>query len=279
MNQAAADYPEYTFHAALTPSEQKAAFHVTDEHGKHLCLKIINPNSEAARLEREVRALLDIQHDNVVKLVKYTCSLSPSQQRHYMVEQFVDGTDLSDALVAGQSWAVRQCVNTFSFICDGLAAVHRAGVIHRDLKPSNIRVQPNGRPVIIDFGLARHLDLPALTRQSVGGAVGTPLYFAPEQWTGSRDDIDQRTDLFAVGVLLYQALVGQHPFYARPDMTGQNLMDAVCDSSDYLENPSFVSLSTEWRMLTSRLLKKERAERPSSAEQVAKLLRRIGGGV
>src|ERR1019366_6588709 len=106
----------------------------------------------------------------------------------------------------------------FAALCDGLSALKQEGIVHRDIKPENIRVKPSGAPVIIDFGLARHLSLPDLTQTVEGAAIGTPLYFAPEQFDGTKHDIDHRTDLFALGILLFEALTGEHPFY-RPSMT------------------------------------------------------------
>jgi serine/threonine protein kinase len=125
----------------------------------------------------------------------------------------VEGTDLSEVLKLGKQWAVKKTALFFVELCNGLYALRLSNVVHRDLKPTNIRVRPNGTPVIIDFGLARHLDQPGLTRTSKGAAFGTPLYFAPEQFIGTKYDIDHRTDLFALGILLYQALVGRHPFH------------------------------------------------------------------
>ena len=94
---------------------------------------------------------------------------------------------------------MREVVRFFASLCDGLAALKAKGIVHRDIKPQNIRVRSNGDPVIIDFGLARHLGLPDLTKTIQGARLGTPAYFAPEQFDGNRHDIDHRTDLFAVG--------------------------------------------------------------------------------
>jgi serine/threonine protein kinase len=148
--------------------------------------------------------------------------------------------------------------------------------VHRDLKPSNIRVRADRSPVIIDFGLARHLDLPDLTRTAEGAAIGTPLYFSPEQFRGTKHDIDHRTDLFALGILVYQALVGRHPFW-EAGMTFQQLDDAISTSEKFLMVTEFKRLPRQWQLIVGRLLAKERANRPQDAAQVASIFRKIGG--
>jgi len=274
IEDARSAYPEYDFVTSLTPSEQKAAFHVRDASGNDLCLKIIAPNYEIDRLRREIQALQLITHPNVVRLVEYTFSSRPGSLRHFMIEEFVAGADLSDSLVEGQQWERLRVADFFFALFNGLDALDQKNIVHRDLKPSNIRVRSNGEPVIIDFGLARHLDLPALTRTCDGAAIGTPLYFAPEQFAGTKYDIDPRTDLFAVGILIYQALVGRHPFWRR-EMTRQELNEAVCASDDYKHSSEFGTLPGRWKLLITRLLEKNRADRPRHANQVAAILRMI----
>jgi len=180
---AQASFPAYQFIKSLTPSEQKAAFHVRDSAGKDLCLKLIAPNYSFDRLTREVHALQSINHPNVVRLIEYTYSSTSEGQRHYLVEEFVEGDDLTARM--GPKWPPSDASTFFMALLHGLTAMRSANVVHRDLKPSNIRVRTDGAAVIIDFGLARHLDLPALTRTSDGAAIGTPMYFAPEQFSGS----------------------------------------------------------------------------------------------
>jgi serine/threonine protein kinase len=274
IEDAAAAHPEYSFVAALTPSEQKAAFHVRDADGNDLCLKIIAPSYHVDRLQREVQALQSISHPNVVRLVEYTFSSRPGSLRHFIVEEFIPGGDLSEKLVAGEQWERQQASDFFALLFDGLAALDKKNIVHRDLKPSNIRVRSDGRPVIIDFGLARHLDLSDLTQTREGAAIGTPTYFAPEQFIGTKHDIDPRTDIFAGGILLYQALVGQHPFW-RQGMSWPELKDAVCTSADYEHSPAYQELPGKWKLLMNRLLEKNRACRPRHSEQVSAILRRI----
>lgn len=276
IEDARAEYPNYKFLAPLTPSEQKAAFHVQDADGRNLCLKIIAPNYQMDRLQREIQALQSINHPNVVKLIEYTFSSRAGSHRHYMIEEFIEGDDLSVTLSRGRAWDRNEVVDVFAQILDGLSELDACNIVHRDLKPSNIRIRPNGHPVIIDFGLARHLGLPDITRTGDGAAIGTPKYFAPEQFNGTKYDIDHRTDIFAVGVLIYEALVGQHPFW-QPGMSMPQLSDTVCNSNEYQHAPAFSRLPDRWKLIMTRMLDKTRAERPRNAAQAAALLRKIRG--
>lgn len=268
IEQAKQSFPQFEFITALTPSEQKAAFHV--RHGcRDLCLKLISPNYSVDRVSREITALQQIANPHVVGLQEYTYSSKSGQQLHYIVEEFVAGVDLAARL--GQPWIRSEAANFFGNLCDGLDALRRAGVVHRDLKPNNIRVRPDGRPVIIDFGLVRVLSLPDPTKTADGAAIGTPLYFAPEQFEGTKRDIDHRTDLFALGVLLFQALIGTHPFYFT-NITWPELHKAVCEGDQHFEGGSFKALPRRWQVLLRTLLARSRANRPQTAAQVALLL-------
>jgi len=270
---AQARFPQYTFLAALTPSEQKAAFHVRDAAGRHLCLKVIAPGYDVRRVEREIQAMQALQHPNVVRLVEYTFSATGTGTTHYILEEFVDGDDLSVHLT-GAPWARPRASRFFAAMADGLAAIAEKDLVHRDLKPSNVRVRANEVPVIIDFGLARHLQLTDLTTTAQGARIGTPAYFAPEQFTGTRHDVDHRTDLFAFGVLAYQALVGLHPF-SRLGMDYAQLQTEVCASVAFKQDATFKALPPMWQLIVGKLLAKSRAERPTNAAQVASILRKL----
>lgn len=273
IEEASQQYPEYEFVARLTPGAQKAAFHVRNQEGRDLCLKLIAPSYELARLPREVLAMQSVDHPNVARLIEYEFSARQDQQRHFLVEEYVTGTDLS-TLLTEDGWDYGNAAKFFSQLASGLAAIGDAHIVHRDLKPSNIRVRPDMAPVIIDFGLARHLGLPDLTMTAEGAQIGTPLYFAPEQIHGTKHDIEARTDLFALGVLLYQALVGKHPFFVE-GMNIDALFEAITTSLDCFEDESFLALPTNWKSLISRLLAKTRAERPINADQVMRVLHRL----
>lgn len=265
-------FPEFTVVNALTPSAQKCAYHVKDKNGNDFCLKLIAPNYGMDRLNREIKAMLEVDHPNLVKLVEYTFSSKPNDLRHFIIEEFIEGQDLTHRL--GSPWASELAVKVFGGLLDGLEELNKIRVVHRDIKPGNIRIRPNDEPVLIDFGLARHLELSDITKTSDGARIGTPLYFSPEQFTGNKHDIDNRTDLFAVGILLYEALVGQHPFYSK-GMDYTQFQEAVCTSEEFKFQPNFLSLSNKWKSIIVRLLEKKRFKRPNSAALASKLIRKI----
>lgn len=269
-------FPEFEFVRALAPSAQKSAFHVRRDNMDY-CLKIISPNQVLDRIQREVLAMESIAHKNVVKLIEYEYSTKSGSTRHYIVEEFIAGDDLSDHLVPGVVWEISKIAGVFSEICDGLGIIKEKGIVHRDLKPSNIRVRPSGSPVIIDFGLARVLEMASITATMHGAMIGTPYYFAPEQFRGTKRDIDHRTDLYALGVMMYEAAVGCHPSFEAPPQTMGDLADAVCSSRNYAENTKFKLLDARLQILICRLLEKERAKRPAGADMVGKALRVLGG--
>jgi len=276
IDSAKAQFPDYEFVAALTPSAQKSAFHVRRD-SKDLCLKIIAPNQALDRVQREVLAMQALDHPNVVKVLEYEYSAKAGTARHYMVEEFVAGDDLSAHMAPGQGWAIAKVAAVFAPLCDGLVALEANKIVHRDLKPSNVRMRSTGAPVIIDFGLARMLDMASLTATIDGAMIGTPAYFSPEQFKGTKRDIDHRTDLYALGVLIFQAAVGRHPSFQTTMKTMDELSDAVCASESYVNDDTFKALNPKLQLIVRRLLEKERAKRPTSAAIVAKVLRELGG--
>lgn len=272
LETAQSQFPEYQFVRALTPSEQKAAFHVRDSEGVDLCLKIISPDYCGERLQREIQAMQQITHRNVVTLREYTYSSKASSFKHFILEEFIPGNDLADEIK--NPWSRRRVAHVFAELMDGLEQLRTIGVVHRDLKPTNIRLRPDDSPVIIDFGLSRHLNLVDLTATSDGAQIGTPMYFAPEQFTGNKRDIDHRTDLFAAGVIMFESLTGRHPFYTT-GMTRAELQREVVEGNGFLTSDEFESLPSKWKLLLEKLLEKQRARRVNSADQAAKLLRQI----
>lgn len=265
-------FKEYTFVNALTPSAQKAAFHVRDKDGNNLCLKIVSPNYEIGRVHREISAMQKIKHANVVQLIEYTYSTTPGSLKHFLVEEFIEGDDLDVHLTV--AWERERVSKVFVQLMNGLEQLNSNHIVHRDLKPKNIRLRNNDQPVIIDFGLARHLKLSDITATIQGAQIGTPHYFAPEQFLGNKYDIDHRTDLFAAGIIIYQALIGRHPFY-KANMSSSELQDNICNSNKHLKETGYKKLPRKWQLLLKKLLEKQRAQRVNTARIAAELLRKL----
>jgi serine/threonine protein kinase/tetratricopeptide (TPR) repeat protein len=155
------------------------------------------------RFKREAQAAAALEHRNIVTIF----DVGEFEDRPFFAMQYVDGQSLRDILKS-RALDVREVINLAIGVCEGLAEAHRAGIIHRDIKPSNIVLDSQGRPKLLDFGLVSVRDVRGLTRS--GAAVGTLGYVAPEVLHGQK--AGARSDIFAVGVLMYELLTGQQPF-------------------------------------------------------------------
>lgn len=268
-------FPEYEFLERLPPSAQKAAFRVRDRtSGVELCLKVINPESDLLYINREIQALTRFDHKNVARLYRTIDESTEAGRRHCIIEHFIPGSDLSLRIDSGERWNLLEAAQFFLGVFEGLGHLASHQLVHRDLKPSNIRVHPDGHPVLIDFGLARHLSLPDLTRTGEGQR-GNFAHFAPEQWLSERRLIDPRTDLFAGGILLYRAVLGRHPFLDPGMRTPDELRDAVLKGTAHLEAPDFKALPRPWVVLLTKLLERGMEARPATASLVVGRLQKI----
>jgi len=156
-----------------------------------------------ARFEREAQAAGGVQHQNVVAV--HDCF--GWRGRSYICQEYVDGTDL--AAVLGQTRIEPRIAGLIALeLTRGLEAIHAAGIVHRDLKPANVLLGRDGAVKIADFGIALDGSARALTQ--TGHSIGTPHYMSPEQLYGER--VDARSDLFALGVVLYEMCTGMPPF-------------------------------------------------------------------
>jgi len=175
--------------------------------GRRVAVKVISlgvdtPDSRA-RFFREAQAAGCLSHSNIITI--YDIGGEPDQAP-YIVMEYLDGTDLSRQL-AGGLLSIEKKIQIAVDICEGLAHAHENGIIHRDIKPANIFITAQGHAKIVDFGLARG-EASDLTH--TGTILGTPNYMSPEQILGQ--SVDQRSDIFAVGVMLYELFSGQKPF-------------------------------------------------------------------
>jgi serine/threonine-protein kinase len=182
---------------------------------KQLAIKVLQAGSGdfEARFEREARAIARLDHPNCVRVIDY----GRAGGYHFLAMELLAGETLGSALRAGPFSVVR-AIGVARGLLAALGHAHAQGVLHRDVKPENI-VLSHGRPVLIDFGLAALCDEASMT--GAGMCLGSPSYIAPERLLGR--GFDARTDLYAVGVILYEMLAGVRPFNGRSPEETMNL--------------------------------------------------------
>ncbi len=187
---------------------------------------------ERRRFEREIDLAASLRHPNIVSV--YDSGVT-EDGRPYLVMEFVEGRPLDEHAGAGRGQSaplpVEELVGLVAQVCDAVNFAHQRGVIHRDLKPSNIRVSPDGCPRVLDFGLAK-LDRVGGPERTIlsqsGGFMGTLAWASPEQVSGDPAAIDIRSDVYALGVLLYQLLTARMPYETSGPLSAvvQNVLNA-----------------------------------------------------
>lgn len=168
-------------------------------------------NAARRRFEREIDLVAGLKHPNIVQVYD-SGSTAPPDERLYFVMEFIDGLPLTDH---ARNRPMRDKLVLFADICEAVNYAHQRGVIHRDLKPSNIRVDSSGRPHVLDFGLAKAAGSSArdgMTMSVSGQFLGSLPWASPEQAEGAMERIDTRSDVYALGVVLFQLLTEKFPY-------------------------------------------------------------------
>lgn len=181
------------------------------ELDRFVALKVIRPElaSNAAILARFKQELLlaqKVTHRNVIRIY----DLGEGEGVKFITMEFIEGEDLCSLIREQQKFSPDEAVEVIQQVCLALECAHSVGVIHRDLKPQNIMREASGRILVMDFGLARTLEGDGMTQS--GAVVGTMEYMSPEQALGK--NLDQRSDIFALGLILFELLTGKTPFHA-----------------------------------------------------------------
>jgi serine/threonine-protein kinase len=201
----------YRLDAEVARSGMSTLYRATDlRTGRQVAVKVPHPEMEAdpvllERFRREEEIGQTIDHPGVVKTFD-----GEERSRRYMVIEWVDGRLLRAILNEERKLPIDRAVALTVAICDALDNLHKHGVVHRDLKPENIMECDGDRIKIIDFGIALKEDARRITQVGLTPALGTPDYISPEQVMGQRGD--QRSDVYALGAMLYEMLTGQPPF-------------------------------------------------------------------
>ena len=239
------------------------------ELNRPVAIKVLAPflaHSGAARkrFAREARAAAAVVHEHVVAIH----NVETEGESPFLVMQFVAGESLQQRLDREGPLEVCEILRIGLQTASGLAAAHAQGLVHRDVKPSNILLEMGvERALLTDFGLARATDDASLTH--TGFHPGTPQYMSPEQARG--DVVDERSDLFSLGSVMYAMCTGHSPFRAE---TGYGILRRITDHEPRMIRQSNPQIPLWLEQIIARLLAKPTADRFQSAAEVADLLRR-----
>ncbi|HEX9614487.1 MAG TPA: protein kinase, partial [Bacteroidota bacterium] len=227
---------------------------------KFLPEHISSSEQDTARFTQEAQAAAGLSHPNICTIH----GIEEAEGRTFIVMEFVDGQMLEEKKT---SLSQKQAIEIGIQIAEGLAAAHEKGIVHRDIKPENIMIRKDGRVQIMDFGLAKLRGASRLTKE--GSTVGTAGYMSPEQVQGL--ETDHRSDIFSLGVLLYEMLTGQPPFKGVHET-------AISYEIVNVDSPPMSSIRpdipTELDAIVAECLEKDANERTQSAKQVAIDLKR-----
>ncbi|HSO00422.1 MAG TPA: serine/threonine-protein kinase, partial [Candidatus Nanopelagicales bacterium] len=230
--------------------------------GERVALKVLSLRastvpSATQRFRQEVRLARRVTHPNVVRVY----DLGEHEERLYLTMELVEGQTLREVLRGAGRLSLGEGARIGRALCEGLSAVHALGIVHRDLKPTNVMIEPSGRVLVTDFGIAFSTEEDAgLTRE--GAMVGTPRYMAPEQVMLRR--LDARADMFAVGLMLHEMVAGRLP---------EALGEAIDLEAEGVSGPQQVLARLTG--LIRRCVAMDPADRPRSVEEVGHALAEI----
>ena len=233
------------------------------ELNRKVALKFLSPHlcQDAdcrTRFKREAQAAAKLNHPNIVTIYE----VSEFNGRPFFAMEHVAGESLRE-LIKAKELPIERVIDLAVQLCDGLNRAHEFGIIHRDIKPANILVTTDGHPKIADFGLASIQGLEHLTKS--GSTLGTVAYMSPEQARGG--EVDARTDLWSLGVVIYEMVTGTLPFRSEHEQT--LIYSILHDEPRPLEITKFAIL-LDLQPIINRLLKKDSQSRYSSASDILK---------
>ena len=254
-------------------------FRATDTRlGRAVALKVLPADTardpdRLARFQREARAIAALNHPHIVTIH----SIEEADGIHFLTMELVQGQPLSE-LIPADGLAVDRVVTTGIALADALAAAHDKGIVHRDLKPANVMVTPDGTVKVLDFGLAKEVrpsgtgdaTMTSAGHTEYGIVMGTPAYMSPEQIAGR--PVDHRTDIFSLGILLYQITGGQRPFDGASSI---ELASSILRDTQKPLGEVRRDVPTALVQLIDRCLEKDPHRRVQAARDVSRELRDI----
>ncbi len=235
-----------------------------DELGRQVAIKvphaqIVGSRGRLESLLREARLAAGLRHPGIVRVLDIS---PPGDEDLFVVLEYVSGQTLAEVLLAGKL-PPRRLAEILVCVCEAVHYAHKAGLVHRDLKPSNILIDSRGEPFVNDFGLAIHEDVQPLWS---GEIAGTPRFMAPEQVRGETHRLDGRTDVWALGVILYLGLCGRMPFQSK---TREGLFDEILNRDPRPARQVNDEVPRELERISLRCLAKRMTDRYPTASDLA----------
>jgi tetratricopeptide (TPR) repeat protein len=219
---------------------------------------------ERERFLREARNAAQLHHPAIVPIF----DMGEFDGTPYIVSELIEGSSL-DRLLPLRRFSFREAAEVVATVAEGLHCAHENGVVHRDVKPSNIMINCNGQPRIMDFGLARQASRD-VTLTMDGQVLGTPAYMSPEQAAGRTHQIDHRSDIYSLGIVLFELLTGERPFVGNPQMMMHQVL------FDDPRNPRSLNnyIPPDLETICLKAIDKDPGRRYQSAKELAEDLRR-----
>ncbi|MDQ3011195.1 MAG: serine/threonine-protein kinase, partial [Acidobacteriota bacterium] len=248
---------------------------------RKVALKLLPPQytrdlARIKRFEREARAASALNHPNIITIYE----IGQIENKHFIAAEYVDGQTLGQLLTQGRV-AMKDAIEIAIQIANALSAAHEAGIVHRDIKPDNVMLRRDGYVKVLDFGLVKLTEQQRsaaatnasegdLAKTNPGAVLGTARYMSPEQAMGQ--DVDARSDIFSLGIVLYELLTGVLPF--KGDRTAA-ILDAIVHYKEIPLTQVRPDLHTELEHIVSRTLEKDRDLRYQTANDLRADLKRL----
>ena len=255
---------------------------------KLLPLRFTGDAARLKRFEQEARALVGLNHPNILTVYE----IGEDHSIHYIASELIEGETLRERLERGPM-ELGEALDIAIQVANALAAAHQAGIVHRDIKPENIMLRPDGYAKVLDFGVAKLAESAAgkatadeaesvtLAETNLGSILGTVRYMSPEQACGA--PVDKRTDIWSLGVVLYEMVTGHAPFNGGTPARSATALQAgpkeVMSSILEKEPPPLKRYAAhapaEFRQIIGKGLRKDRTERYQSADEMLQALKRL----
>src|SRR5437667_3225404 len=243
---------------------------------KLLPMRFTGEPERLKRFRQEARAVVALNHPNILTVYE----IGEDHAIHYIASELIEGESLRDRLARGRM-GLNEAVDVAIQVASALVAAHEAGIVHRDIKPENIMLRPDGYVKVFDFGIAKlgEREVPAtvskdeallLVETNLGSVLGTVRYMSPEQAYGT--PIDKRTDIWSLGVVLYEMVAGHAPFTGE---TAKEAMHSILEKEPPPLGNYIKRVPAELQQIVSKALRKDRRERYQSAGELLQALKNL----